>query len=63
MTVGDVVHMCTAALHIGEKKLLDVGNWNDMTFGNIGITMVLFVSRVAWFLTVGLQKLDDRKEE
>jgi len=55
--------MYTAALHIGERKLLDVGNWNDMTFGNIGITMVLFVSRIAWFLIVGLQRPDDGKKE
>jgi len=63
IAVGDILHIYTAALHIGEKKLLDVGNWNDMTFGNIGITTVLFVSRVAWFLIVGLRRFDDGKKE
>jgi hypothetical protein len=53
------VHVYTAALHIGEKAVMDVGNWNDMTWGNIGITIGLLVSRIAWFLLVGMKNVDD----
>lgn len=54
--------MYTAALHIGEKALLDVNNWNDMTWGNIGITSLLFLFRLLWFLFVGLKNIDDGKK-
>lgn len=57
------MHIYVAGLHIGEKALLDVANWNDMTWGNIGITTVLFASRVTWFLFIGMQKDDDVKKE
>jgi hypothetical protein len=59
--VADVLHMYVMAVHLGEKTMRDVGSWNDLTWGNIGVTAVLFASRVAWFLFVGVRKVGDGK--
>lgn len=58
---ADVLHMYVTAVHLGEKTLRDVGSWNDLTWGNIGITAGLFASRVAWFAIVGVRKVGDGK--
>jgi hypothetical protein len=63
IVVGDIIHIYTAGLHIGEKALLDVANWNDMTWGNIGITVMLLVSRILWFLSIGIKKVEDGKKK
>lgn len=63
IVVGDVIHIYTAGLHIGEKAVMDVANWNDMTWGNIGITVMLLVSRILWFLSVGIKKVEDGKKK
>jgi hypothetical protein len=56
---ADVLHVYVAAMHLGEKRVKDVANWNDMTWGNIGITAGLFASRIAWFVFVGARKVKD----
>jgi hypothetical protein len=33
-----------------------------MTWGNIGITLFLFSSRVFWFVFGGMRKVDDEKK-
>ena len=60
--VGDVVHIWASVVHLGEKVVMDPGSWNDMTWGNIGITAALLASRTAWFLTVGMKKVDESKK-
>jgi hypothetical protein len=51
--VGDLVHLYVTVIHLGWETCLDVKGWNDMTWGNIGITLVLFLSRSAWFVFAG----------
>jgi hypothetical protein len=58
----DVVHVYVTAMHIGEEILRDVGSWNDMTCGNIGFTLFLWLSRVLWFVFVGIKGVDDEKK-
>ena len=53
--VADVLHIYVTCIHLGERVVKDVANWNDMTWGNIGITIVLFLFRVSWFRTVGIK--------
>ena len=60
--VGDVVHIWVSVVHLGEKVVLDPGSWNDMTWGNVGITTALLVSRILWFLMVGVKKVDAGKK-
>ena len=59
----DAVHVYVAALHLGEKTLMDVGSWNDMTWGNIVFTLFLLSSRLLWFLFVGIKKVDEGKKK
>ena len=62
MVVGDLIHIYVAAIHIGETTLMDVKSWNDMTWGNIGITLLLFLSRLSWFLFAGTKKVERTKK-
>lgn len=54
--------MYVTAANIGWDTVKDVGQWNDMTWGNIGITLFLFVARVFWFLFVGTRGISDDKK-
>ena len=56
------MHVYVVATHIGEKALMDIGNWNDMTWGNIGITLLLFLARLSWFLFVGIKRIEGDKK-
>lgn len=58
----DAVHVYVVALHLGEKTLRDVGSWNDMTWGNIGFTLILLSFRLLWFIFVGVKNADDGKK-
>jgi hypothetical protein len=62
MVVADLVHVYVTVLHLGREAVLDVKGWNDMTWGNIGITLFLFLSRVFWFAFGGMRKVDDEKK-
>jgi len=59
LAVADVLHMYVTAMHLGEKAVKDVASWNDMTWGNIGITAGLFSCRIAWLVFVGARKVKD----
>jgi hypothetical protein len=62
MIVGDLAHLYYVYVNLGWELLLDYENWNDMTFGNIVITTGLFVSRLAWFIFVGLRRSNKKHE-
>jgi hypothetical protein len=62
MVVADLVHVYVTVTGIGWDVVMDVGQWNDMTWGNIGITLSLFVARVFWFLFVGIRGVSDDKK-
>lgn len=50
LALADVGHMYCTYLGIGWDALIAVNGWNDLTWGNIGITGFLFVNRVAYLL-------------
>jgi hypothetical protein len=60
--VADLGHVYVTAANIGWDTVKDVGQWNDMTWGNIGITLFLFVARVFWFLFVSTRDVSDDKK-
>lgn len=60
--MADVVHMHVTATHLGWDVVMDVWQWNDLTWGNIGITSFLLISRILWFLFVGMRGVDDNKK-
>lgn len=62
MVVADVVHMHVTTTHLGWDIVKDVRNWNDLTWGNIGITSFLLISRILWFLFVGMRGVTDDKK-
>jgi hypothetical protein len=62
MAVGDVIHVYVCCYYLGEK-VMDVGSWNDTTWGNIGIATTLFLCRLVWFLTVGLKGSSENKKK
>lgn len=44
--IVDITHIVVTAYGLGMERTLDVGNWNSMTWGNVGIT----VSNGLWVL-------------
>jgi hypothetical protein len=62
MLVGDIIHIYTTYYYLGEKVVMDVGNWNGMTWGNIGVTVALLFVRLAWLLTVGIKGSSEHKK-
>ena len=50
LAVGDVGHLVVTGLGLGWEGLLDVGGWNDMAWGNLGVTTGLFVTRVGYLM-------------
>jgi hypothetical protein len=42
---ADVGHIGLTAYVMGWRATLAVGDWNSVVFGNIGITLMLFVAR------------------
>jgi hypothetical protein len=54
--------MHVTATHLGWDVVMDVWQWNDLTWGNIGITSFLLISRILWFLFVGMRGVDDNKK-
>ena len=48
--IADLGHLWATYAVVGHRSFVDVGNWNDMAWGNIGITASLFVFRVLYFL-------------
>ncbi|KAF3929604.1 hypothetical protein ABW19_dt0209256 [Dactylella cylindrospora] len=65
VTFADYGHIWAAYKGIGYDGLIDYKNWNDVTAGNIGVSAVLNVLRIAYL--AGLFGKDDytliRKEE
>ncbi len=48
--VADVGHLYVTCAVMGGKGFLDVGHWNAMAWGNIGITAGLLVTRVLYLV-------------
>ncbi|KAK1783830.1 hypothetical protein QBC45DRAFT_474398 [Copromyces sp. CBS 386.78] len=48
--VADLGHMMITAEGLGWAGTLDVRGWNAMTWGNLGVTMFLFLTRTAYLM-------------
>lgn len=48
--IADVGHLAVTYHVMGHVKYVDVVNWNSMAWGNIGVTVFLFLVRVGYLL-------------
>ncbi|KAK3693801.1 hypothetical protein B0T22DRAFT_450840 [Podospora appendiculata] len=48
--IADIGHMAITYLALGHDRAVHVGAWNPMTWGNIGATMFLFLTRTSYLL-------------
>lgn len=48
LAVADIGHLAASGWFMGLTGLLDVGSWSATMWGNIGITLALFVVRVGY---------------
>ncbi|KAK3336215.1 hypothetical protein B0T19DRAFT_32766 [Cercophora scortea] len=46
--IADIGHVAITYLALGHDRAVDVGAWNPMTWGNIGATLFLFLTRTAY---------------
>ncbi|KAI9715427.1 MAG: hypothetical protein M1828_000847 [Chrysothrix sp. TS-e1954] len=46
--VGDIGHVAATVYSLGVDRSMDVGSWNGMAWGNIGVTCMLFLVRSAY---------------
>jgi len=53
LAIADVTHIVSTFMALPSDIRFDLANWNAMTHGNITAVVVLFVSRMAWFLGIG----------
>lgn len=52
LAVADVGHVYCTYLAMGWDAFVDVGAWNSLTWGNVGITGFLLINRIAYLLGV-----------
>ncbi|RJE21578.1 hypothetical protein PHISCL_06098, partial [Aspergillus sclerotialis] len=52
LAIADVGHIYYVYKALGWDAFADVGSWNVLTWGNVGITGFLFLNRVAYFLGI-----------
>ena len=50
LAIAYVGHIYYVYKALGWEAFVDVGAWNVLTWGNVGITGFLFLNRVAYFL-------------
>lgn len=48
--LADVGHLSATYSVIGREGFVDVGGWNHMAWGNIGITAFLLIVRIAYLI-------------
>ncbi|KAF7937903.1 uncharacterized protein EAE97_007699 [Botrytis byssoidea] len=48
--LGDIGHFVVTYRVLGWERVGNVTQWNSMTFGNIGVTVFLFLTRSAYLL-------------
>ena len=48
LALADIGHVGSCLYIMGWDRFLDVGRWNAMAWGNIGVTILLFISRVSY---------------
>ncbi|KAH8601949.1 hypothetical protein B0O99DRAFT_534353 [Bisporella sp. PMI_857] len=50
--LADISHVVITAWILGYDEVVDIPNWNAVTWGNIGVTSFLFLTRSAYLLGV-----------
>jgi hypothetical protein len=50
--VADAGHVGLTASAMGWDAFVDVGSWNALVWGNVGITAFLLLNRLAYFAGV-----------
>lgn len=50
LAIGDVGHLIVTGLGLGWDGLVNVRGWNDMAWGNVGVTAGLFATRAAYLM-------------
>ncbi|EPE08146.1 hypothetical protein F503_00929 [Ophiostoma piceae UAMH 11346] len=50
LLIADVGHVGLTIATLGPERFAAVGNWNAMTWGNVGFTTFLAVTRIAYLL-------------
>ncbi|KAI1392580.1 uncharacterized protein F4822DRAFT_425782 [Hypoxylon trugodes] len=48
--IADISHVGVTVWLLGYDRTLDVGSWNAVTWGNVGFTSFLWLSRTLYFL-------------
>ncbi|MCJ1452263.1 hypothetical protein MMC28_002605 [Mycoblastus sanguinarius] len=48
--VADVGHLWVTYAVMGYRDFFDVGGWNSMGWGNIGVTAALFIARILYLV-------------
>ncbi|KAL7657875.1 hypothetical protein ACMYSQ_004019 [Aspergillus niger] len=46
LAVADLTHILAAGYAMGWERFVDIAGWNALTWGNVGVTAGLFLSRV-----------------
>ncbi|KAH8928454.1 hypothetical protein BT69DRAFT_1277055 [Atractiella rhizophila] len=53
LAISDVIHIGLTFYDLGLEGTKDWRRWNQLVWGNVGVTTVLFVGRTAWFVVYG----------
>ncbi|KAK3943163.1 hypothetical protein QBC46DRAFT_378395 [Diplogelasinospora grovesii] len=48
--IADIGHLAITYLALGHEKAMAIGEWNPMTWGNVGVTLFLCLTRTAYLL-------------
>ncbi|KAH8802790.1 hypothetical protein F5884DRAFT_682288, partial [Xylogone sp. PMI_703] len=48
--LGDIGHIALTYIVLQHDRFMDIGNWNAMTWGNVGVTFGLFLTRTLYLL-------------
>jgi len=49
---ADLGHIYSSYVGMGSTYFWDVGSWNDMAWGNVGVSVFLCINRIATVLGV-----------
>jgi hypothetical protein len=56
LATADIIHVLLTALDLGWDRaldLIDLTSWNLLIFGNVAITVLLFIGRMCWSAKMG----------
>ena len=52
LAIADVGHVAVTGRVLGWERTIDVRGWNQMAWGNIGVTVGLFITRIGYLAGV-----------